>query len=183
MPSLAGNARRSVPHSLSPNCPRRGTGVNGGFPAGYRSRRSSGNRSPLRREGPRSRAGAGVREECSGSLVGRLNVSEAVGDKRGAGCSGVKARHARTAVSDEGRSRPARTRPSPASARSGRCANNRPYRCRLRNRQADLGGQAARADVSRCGGGGRRRAGRRSWCRRRPSSAARSPAGRRSRGR
>jgi hypothetical protein len=49
-PSLAGNARRSVPRSLSPNCPRRGAGVNGAsrLLAGYRSRRSSGNRSPLR---------------------------------------------------------------------------------------------------------------------------------------
>ena len=28
-PLLAGNARRSVPRSLSPNCPRRGAGVNG----------------------------------------------------------------------------------------------------------------------------------------------------------
>jgi len=62
-PSPAGNARRSVPRSLSPHCPRRGAGVNGAsrLLAGYRSRRSSGNRSPLRRAGPRSRAGAGVR--------------------------------------------------------------------------------------------------------------------------
>ena len=76
-PSLAGSARRSVPRSLSPNCPRRGAGVNGAsrLLAGYRSRRSSGNRSPLRRGGPRSRAGAGIREQCSGSSAGRLSVS------------------------------------------------------------------------------------------------------------
>ena len=76
-PSLAGHARRSVPRSLSPNCPRRGAGVNGAsrLLAGYGSRRSSGNRSPLRRGGPRSRAGAGVREECSGSFAGRLSMS------------------------------------------------------------------------------------------------------------
>jgi hypothetical protein len=48
-PPLAGSARRSVPCSLSPNCQRRGAGVNGAsrLLAGYRSRRSSGNRSPL----------------------------------------------------------------------------------------------------------------------------------------
>jgi hypothetical protein len=75
-PSPAGSTRRSVPRSPQPNCPRPGAGVNGAsrLLAGYRSRRSSGNRSPLRRGGPRSRAGAGVLEECSGSFAGRLSV-------------------------------------------------------------------------------------------------------------
>ena len=47
---MAGSASRSVPRSLSPNFPRRGASVNGASQllAGYRSRRSSGNPSPLR---------------------------------------------------------------------------------------------------------------------------------------
>ena len=71
------NACRSAslprPQLSTPRC-RRSPALRG-FLAGCRSRRFRGNRSPLRRGGPRSRAAAGVREECSGSTASWLNVS------------------------------------------------------------------------------------------------------------